>query len=101
MSHLSRRSLVTSAAALPALAVPAVVMASIEPDPIFAAIEAYREAAEASSRLWYQLDEAEDAIADHPPTPLITWRNHMIGGSEIDDMRDRLLAEPDANPKKN
>jgi hypothetical protein len=37
---LSRRSLVASAAALPALAVPAV--ASIEPDPIYAAIEAHK-----------------------------------------------------------
>jgi hypothetical protein len=38
MSALSRRSLVTSAAALPALAVPAVA-ALAEPDPIYAAIE--------------------------------------------------------------
>jgi hypothetical protein len=42
MSNLSRRSLVASAAALPALAVPAVAIASIEPDPIFAAIEKER-----------------------------------------------------------
>ena len=39
MSHLSRRSFVASAAALSALAVPAVAVAvSAEPDPIFAAI---------------------------------------------------------------
>jgi hypothetical protein len=44
MSKLSRRSLVTSAAALPALTVPAVVAASAEPDPIFAAIESHRSA---------------------------------------------------------
>jgi hypothetical protein len=47
MSHanLSRRSLVTSAAALPALTAPAVVLAStsVEPDPIFAAIERHRQ----------------------------------------------------------
>jgi hypothetical protein len=42
MSNLSRRSLVSSAAALPALAVPAVALASVEPDPIYAAIEEYR-----------------------------------------------------------
>ena len=41
MSQLSRRTLVTSAAALPALSVPA--LASAEPDPIFAAIETYRD----------------------------------------------------------
>jgi hypothetical protein len=39
MSNLSRRTLVTSAAALPALAVPAL---ATEPDPIFAAIENHR-----------------------------------------------------------
>jgi hypothetical protein len=44
MSKLSRRTLVTSAAALPALTVPAVVAASAEPDPIFAAIERHRSA---------------------------------------------------------
>jgi hypothetical protein len=43
MSNLSRRALVTSAAALPALALPAIA-ARAEPDPIFAAIEAYRKA---------------------------------------------------------
>jgi hypothetical protein len=44
MSKLSRRALVTSAAALPALAVPVVALAaSAGPDdPIYAAIEAYR-----------------------------------------------------------
>jgi hypothetical protein len=44
MSKLSRRNLVASAATLPALAVPAVVAASAEPDPIFAAIERHRSA---------------------------------------------------------
>jgi hypothetical protein len=40
MSNLSRRLLVASAAALPALAVPAVAIAAIgEPDPIFAALK--------------------------------------------------------------
>jgi hypothetical protein len=43
MSNLSRRSLVTSAAALSALALPAIA-ASVKSDPIFAAIEAYRKA---------------------------------------------------------
>jgi hypothetical protein len=44
MSNLSRRSIVASAAALPALAVPAVALASVEPDPIYAAIEEYNRA---------------------------------------------------------
>jgi hypothetical protein len=44
MSKLSRRTLVASAAALPTLTVPAVVAASAEPDPIFAAIESHRSA---------------------------------------------------------
>ena len=40
MSKLSRRTLVTSAAALPALAVPAAAASlSVAPDPVFAAIE--------------------------------------------------------------
>ena len=44
MSTLSRRSLVASAAAIPAaLAVPAFAVAA-EPDPIFAAIEAFERA---------------------------------------------------------
>lgn len=42
MSDLSRRSLVASAAALPALAVPVVAVASVEPDPVYAAIEKSR-----------------------------------------------------------
>ncbi|HWX14646.1 MAG TPA: hypothetical protein VNY06_07325 [Methylocella sp.] len=46
MSALSRRTIVTSAAALPALAVPAVA-ACAEPDPIYAAIEKYRIAEDA------------------------------------------------------
>jgi hypothetical protein len=40
---LSRRSLVTTAAALPALAVPAIaIAAAVAPDPIFAAIEEWK-----------------------------------------------------------
>ena len=45
MFNLSRRSLVASAAALPALSVPAAAVAACaEPDPIFAAIEQWKEA---------------------------------------------------------
>jgi hypothetical protein len=42
MSNLSRRTLVASAAALPAIALPAVAISATEPDPIFAAIEAHK-----------------------------------------------------------
>jgi hypothetical protein len=57
MSNLSRRSLVSSAAALPALAVPAVAIAvTAEPDPIFAAIEEYKRTKEPVER-----DGASDA----------------------------------------
>jgi hypothetical protein len=43
-SELSRRSLVTTAAALPALAMPAAAVASTELDPVFAVIEDHRRA---------------------------------------------------------
>jgi hypothetical protein len=48
MSKLSRRSLVTTAAALPALAVPAVAEEEVSaPDPIFALIEQHQQASTA------------------------------------------------------
>jgi hypothetical protein len=54
MSALSRRSLVAGAAALPALAVPAITVAAIaEPDPIFAAIERWEEAAAIEDAAYY------------------------------------------------
>jgi hypothetical protein len=62
MSKFSRRSLVASAASLPALALPAVaVAASAEPDPIFAAIEKYQHAKEVCL--------AMDIYDDVEPTP--------------------------------
>jgi hypothetical protein len=55
MPNLSRRHLVTTAAALPALAVPAVAAFAHEPDPIFAAIEKDRALDEAFfARLHYE-----------------------------------------------
>jgi len=58
MSNLSRRSLVASAAALPALAVPAVALAvTAEPDPIFALIERHRAVFNASSS---QISDSEE-----------------------------------------
>jgi hypothetical protein len=58
-SKLSRRPLVATAAALQALAVPAVaIAATAEPDPVFAAIEAYRNAEAA----FIARSEYEDAV---------------------------------------
>jgi hypothetical protein len=62
MSTLTRRSLVASTAALPALALPA---AAAEPDPIFAAIEWHREAAirqMRASRATFDLEHGDPAI---------------------------------------
>jgi hypothetical protein len=64
MSDLSRRSLVTSAAALPALAVPAVaVAAAAEPDPIFAALKRF-ELADLAEKAGYDArNKADEAFA--------------------------------------
>jgi hypothetical protein len=62
MSNLSRRSLVTSAAALPVLAVPAVALASVEPDPIYAAIEACLEAERIDTKTFARLEEARECF---------------------------------------
>ena len=67
MSKLSRRSLVTSAAALPALAVPAALAASGPDDPIFAAIEAYhRTEAACLARAVYE-DEVRLSTPNQTP----------------------------------
>jgi hypothetical protein len=59
MSNLSRRSIVASAAALPALAVPAVAFAvTAQPDPIYAAIEACLMAERADTEMCERLEEA-------------------------------------------
>jgi hypothetical protein len=60
MSTLSRRTLVTSAAALPALAVPAAISAAVEPDdPIYAAIKKCVEAERAAADAMTRLDDAQ------------------------------------------
>lgn len=65
MSTLSRRSLVTSAAALPALAMPvAAETLAHEPNPIFAAIEKQRVADAAFiTRCYYEDDPCESTDA--------------------------------------
>ena len=63
MSNLSRRSLVTRAAALPALAVPAVaIAASAEPDPIFAAIDRWNDALAVENESFRIRDNAQEAF---------------------------------------
>jgi hypothetical protein len=65
MSILSRRSLVTSAAALPALAVPAVALAvTAEPDPVFAAIGRFEEALRVEVAGFEARSNAQDAFRD-------------------------------------
>jgi hypothetical protein len=96
MSDLSRRSLVTSAAALPALAVPAVAVAAVnvampastlieqsaEPDPVFAAIERYQalfdivedvrgdQTCELSDEIMDEIYERRCVLAETAPTTL-------------------------------
>jgi hypothetical protein len=62
---LSRRFLVTSAAALPALAVPGIAVAACaEPDPIYAAIEKYQHADEVCMARFIYKDNLEDGNAE-------------------------------------
>jgi hypothetical protein len=61
MSNLSRRSIVASAAALPALAVPAVaIAATADADPIYAAIEVHRKSYEAWIRALTRFGDTEE-----------------------------------------
>jgi hypothetical protein len=80
MSALSRRSIVASAAALPALAVPAVVSAAVEPDPIYAVIEKDRLLEVAfQARCAYEDGpdcrgiELQRAAPDDDRTPEMAW----------------------------
>jgi hypothetical protein len=71
MANLSRRSLVTTAAALPALAMPAVAIAATgeSDDPVFAAIEKARATHKAfMSRCLYE-DSCEEAGIELAPAP--------------------------------
>ncbi|MGO9399728.1 MAG: hypothetical protein ACLP19_18075 [Xanthobacteraceae bacterium] len=65
MSHLSRRSLVASAAALSVLAVPVVAVAvSAEPDPISAAIERWKKALAVENASYGARSAAQEAFQD-------------------------------------
>jgi hypothetical protein len=60
MSKISRRSLVTTAAALPALAVPAAASPAQKADPIFAALETYR----GLDAAYYARSDYEDSLGE-------------------------------------
>jgi hypothetical protein len=83
MSALSRRSIVASAAALPALAVPAVVSAAVEPDPIFAAIAVHRKALAA----WSGTLKASDGV-NGPPDARIYLRDMAVRDYSMEDDDD-------------
>jgi hypothetical protein len=69
-TSLSRRHLVTTAAALPALAVPAAAGTfAHEPDPIFAAIEKYRALDAAFIARCYYEDDLAASGHKLPPAP--------------------------------
>ncbi|MGB8741512.1 MAG: hypothetical protein WCD52_15075 [Xanthobacteraceae bacterium] len=89
----TRRSLIAGAAALPALAIPAVAATR---DPAVDAVQHLKLTAEATYRLVRGLDEAEGDACEqhgHRPIPLVQWRNYDISGSEIDQRRTALLAD--------
>jgi hypothetical protein len=101
MSNLSRRTLVSSAAALPALAVSAVVAGT---DPIHAAIEHFKQVSAETFRIAAELDDAEGLawkVYGHRPIALVEWRDHdAIGDSEIEQFRDELLSRDGADKNK-
>jgi hypothetical protein len=100
-SKTTRRAVLASVAAMPALAMPA--FADNSSDPIFAAIQYHRKSFAAWIKDYETLDNAEgEAKAKHGTKPfeLITWRGYYIGGSEIDERREVLLGEPGVDRKQ-
>src|SRR5262249_46404528 len=92
-SNLSRRSLVSSAAALPALAMPAIAMAAAtEPDPIHHALKACIEAERVNCQFHEKEEEAGEAFKAK------YGQEEPSGFSKIS--RDRLAAAPDAPHEK-
>jgi hypothetical protein len=87
MSALSRRSLVTSAAALPALAVPAVAVAACaEPDPIYAAIAAHqRFAAEWYACVSRECDLPKDEFLNKTPRYVEAQQATETANDRMDD----------------
>jgi hypothetical protein len=75
---------------------------NVASDPAFAAIENYRKRSKACVFLAGVLEEAElkaDKNLGLRPSPLVFWRKHHIGESEIDCVRDKLLRLSGIDPK--
>lgn len=64
-TDLSRRAIVAGAASVPALALPAVALTSTIPDPIFAAINRWKEALAIEEAAFEAHENAEVAFKDH------------------------------------
>jgi hypothetical protein len=83
---MSRRSIVASAAALPALAVPAVVSAAVEHDPIYAAIEVHRKAL----AVWSATLKASDGV-NGPPAARVYLRDMAVRDYSMEDGDDGVF----------
>jgi hypothetical protein len=81
-TDLSRRAVVAGAASVPALALPAVAAAAGEPDPIFAAIERWKEAS-ATERAG---DDAEEKAND---AFKVKYGGYSPSGLSKDDPEDK------------
>jgi hypothetical protein len=67
-----------------------------KPDPILAAIQRHCDLQEALDRTYAALDAAQGKAAKklgNRPVGLVTWRNYIIGGSELEDRRAALRKE--------
>jgi hypothetical protein len=112
MSKLSRRSLVASAAALPALAVPAIAITSVEPDPIYAAIERWKEAVAVEDEAFRAHGDGDETATDarieamHDifntmPTTMDGMRAKIDFAMSVDDVTDCLRYSESAEPLGN
>ena len=76
---------------------------TVTSDPSFAAVESHRKAENAWRITFRILEEAELKVDDKKlglrPSPLVFWRNHHIGESEIERVRDELLTLPGIDPQ--
>jgi hypothetical protein len=104
MSKLSRRSLVSSAVALPALAAPAVAVAATSAviDPIFAAIEEHRHAYdEVTGKVLHAFSEVEGRVGvgneENPEWQAATLAKDEAEASSYQALND-LLETPPTTP---
>jgi hypothetical protein len=95
MSNLSRRSLVASAAALPALALPVVAVAA-EPDPIFAAIERWEKAAAIEQAAYDVRDAAHEAFRERHGTVHPSGGGDRTLNIQTDDYENNVVPQYEA-----